>query len=85
MVCDYGCCVLTKEQDKLIALSGLVKEIQPIMDDEYVSGLWRRNLIRGLVWWIEGAKQADGSGSYRPQNYRGLIKCLPIVATLTVQ
>ena len=33
------------------------------MDDKYVGGLWRKDIIRELVWWVENSKQADGTGA----------------------
>jgi hypothetical protein len=57
---SFMCCGLTNEKDKLVALSGLVNEMYPFMDDEYVAGLWRRDLIMQLVWLVEDSKQVDG-------------------------
>ena len=44
------CCGLKSE---LVALSGLVKEMYPFMDGEYVAGLWRRDFIKELAWLME--------------------------------
>jgi hypothetical protein len=50
-------CELTYDRDKLVALSGLVSELQSIMDDKYLAGLWKRNMVKDLVWWVEDTKQ----------------------------
>jgi hypothetical protein len=68
---SFMCCGLTKEEDKLVALSGLVKEMQPFMNDEYVAGMWRKNLIKELVWLVEDSRQVDGTNALRPDAYRG--------------
>jgi len=78
-VVQYTCCALTCEGDKLIAISGLVKEIQPLMEDEYVCGLWRQDLINEMCWHVLYSKQADRTAPYRPQNYRG--KLIPMSET----
>jgi len=36
--------------DKLVTISGLAEQMSRIINDEYVSGLWKRDLIRGLLW-----------------------------------
>jgi hypothetical protein len=44
-------------QDRLVAISGLAKLFGDlIQDDEYVAGLWRRDMTRGLSWHVSGAK-----------------------------
>ncbi|KAH6703309.1 heterokaryon incompatibility protein-domain-containing protein [Leptodontidium sp. MPI-SDFR-AT-0119] len=41
---------LTKESDKLPALSGLAHEYCARWGDEYLAGLWRKDLCRDLLW-----------------------------------
>ncbi|PVH79651.1 HET-domain-containing protein [Cadophora sp. DSE1049] len=41
---------LTKESDKLPALSGLAHEYCARWGDEYLAGLWRQDLWRNLLW-----------------------------------
>jgi hypothetical protein len=55
----FMCCRLKDEKGKLVALSGLVKEMYLFMDGEYVAGLWRRDFIKELVWLVEDSKQVD--------------------------
>jgi hypothetical protein len=40
---------LTKGEDKLVAISGLAKDMRLIFNDEYLAGIWRK---RGLLWSI---------------------------------
>lgn len=46
----YSKCKLTKPEDKLVALSGVARTIQQETGDEYVAGLWRSALRRGMLW-----------------------------------
>lgn len=41
---------LTWPEDKLIALSGLVKEIGLIRNDNYLAGLWKNRFASQLIW-----------------------------------
>lgn len=50
IVKEYSSRKLTKGEDKLVALSGLAKEIQLRTGDEYLAGLWRRSLPMSLLW-----------------------------------
>jgi hypothetical protein len=44
-------------QDRLVAISGLAKQFGSIIkDDQYVAGLWKRDLLRGLLWHVRGTK-----------------------------
>ncbi|KAF2674286.1 HET-domain-containing protein [Microthyrium microscopicum] len=52
IVNDYSCRKLTKGRDKLVAISGLAKEFQTVMDDDYVAGLWREDMINELAWRV---------------------------------
>lgn len=41
---------LTVQADVLPALSGLAAAYQNPLRDEYVAGLWRRDIVRGMCW-----------------------------------
>ena len=58
---------LTKARDKLVAISGLAKQMHAMLHikDEYIAGLWRRNLILHMLWRISYGQRAT-----RPQPYR---------------
>ncbi|KAK3333074.1 heterokaryon incompatibility protein-domain-containing protein [Cercophora scortea] len=64
----YSECALTFPKDKLIACAGLAKRMAPILQDEYIAGMWRRYLEGELLWIVPGA-QVPGSSS-RPKEYR---------------
>ncbi|KAI8715153.1 hypothetical protein NCS52_01022400 [Fusarium sp. LHS14.1] len=41
---------LTRKTDRLPAISGLAKLYQDVFQDQYLAGLWRNDLCRGLFW-----------------------------------
>lgn len=62
---DYSCREVTYKNDTLVALSALASEFQRLSNgDEYLAGLWRRELIRWLCWIVDPSPELD------PQNLR---------------
>jgi hypothetical protein len=43
---------LTRDEDKLPALSGLARELSVARRDRYVAGLWESDMIEGLLWRV---------------------------------
>jgi hypothetical protein len=39
--------------DKLVAISGIAKVLQPYFKSRYLAGLWESNLPRGLLWSVD--------------------------------
>ena len=70
MVEVYTTCTLTEEQDKLIAIQGLANIYKSLHDDNYLAGLWRKQLPSGLMWTTRNGLQANGEPTCRPQTYR---------------
>jgi hypothetical protein len=62
--------VLTRPEDKLIAISGVAKVFQSVAEDEYLAGLWREDLPSQLLWSVESCRQANGLPSVKPHPYR---------------
>lgn len=52
-VVAYSRCHLTYETDKLIAISGIAKQLQSLLRDEYLAGIWKRHLPYHLLWFME--------------------------------
>jgi hypothetical protein len=50
VVAEYSGRNLTYATDRLLAVSSLAHEMGRILDDAYVAGLWRQDLVRGLLW-----------------------------------
>lgn len=55
LVEDYTQRRFTKISDRLVAISGLARiYADMIRNPTYVAGLWKEDLIRGLLWHVEG-------------------------------
>ena len=50
LIVAYTSCNLTKESDKLPALSGLASRLHELTGDHYIAGMWRSKLLRQLCW-----------------------------------
>jgi hypothetical protein len=70
MVTYYSKRLLTRPEDKLIAISGIAKQIQDGIQGEYVAGLWREALPQQLLWFVTHWEQAGGPQSKRAAEYR---------------
>jgi hypothetical protein len=46
----YVGCVLTKESDRFLAMSGIAKAFREVSGDEYLAGLWKRMIHTDLLW-----------------------------------
>ncbi|PQE08066.1 heterokaryon incompatibility protein [Rutstroemia sp. NJR-2017a WRK4] len=67
MVQDYAKRELTHRTDKFPALSGLATEFAYLLDDEYVAGLWRKDLLKGLCWkWFSNNARRQSTVNYGP-------------------
>lgn len=45
---------ITMQSDILPAIGGLASRFQPLVDDQYVAGLWEADLHHGMLWRVEG-------------------------------
>lgn len=66
IVQTYGKCSITVPDDRLIAIAGIAKSILPLLEDEYLAGLWKKNLPYNLVWVLTNI---DGDLEL-PEKYR---------------
>lgn len=67
----FGRCALTKEDDKLPAISGVAKKYEHILKDTYVAGLWLSRLHTELLWRPkEFTATVMNPTIYRPSSYR---------------
>jgi hypothetical protein len=71
VVWSYTLRHLTKPSDRLPALSGLAKQYQEILDDEYVAGLWKKSLLQGGLLWqaVGGARDCKPTAVYRAPSW----------------
>jgi hypothetical protein len=64
-------CQLTRAEDKLPALSGIAKTIQPFLANrDYFAGLWGEDFIPNLLWFVKIPDSGYTGFSRRPQTYR---------------
>ncbi|KAH8800212.1 heterokaryon incompatibility protein-domain-containing protein [Xylogone sp. PMI_703] len=47
---NYSSCKLTYSKDKLIAISGIARHIQKQTGDQYIAGMWQKDLELQLCW-----------------------------------
>lgn len=52
MVCSYTALSLTKSKDRLIAISGLAKQLASGRKSRYLAGIWEETLNDDLLWVI---------------------------------
>ncbi|KAI1090626.1 heterokaryon incompatibility protein-domain-containing protein [Rostrohypoxylon terebratum] len=52
IVSNYTSCKLTKESDRLVAISGIAKIFQNFNGDTYLAGLWKNRLHFYLGWTV---------------------------------
>jgi hypothetical protein len=48
---EYSRCELTFARDKLVAISGLARIFQAEIKDDYLAGLWKKDLKSQLLWY----------------------------------
>ncbi|KAH6889762.1 heterokaryon incompatibility protein-domain-containing protein, partial [Thelonectria olida] len=59
---------LTVESDAFPALAGLASRISGLLEDEYVAGLWRSNMVEGLLWARKN--ETPDNRPVRPKSWR---------------
>lgn len=63
MMEDYSCRKLSFEKDRLPALAGMVEVFREHVDDGPLLGLWRGDLVNGLLWRVrEPGQRASPPG-----------------------
>jgi hypothetical protein len=50
---------ITKSNDRLAAIGGLVKALQPQIQDKYVGGLWLNSISEDLLWGVAKSTSDD--------------------------
>ncbi|KAH7069925.1 heterokaryon incompatibility protein-domain-containing protein [Paraphoma chrysanthemicola] len=70
MLKTYSQLSLTHGSDRLPALSGIVTRFAQKFDDEYVAGLWRKDLVYGLIYMVD-TNEHPRPRSLHPSAVRG--------------
>jgi hypothetical protein len=55
----YTGCKLTYPSDKLVAISGIARLLARTSGEEYVAGMWKRDIWHDLLWHSQGTKWTD--------------------------
>jgi hypothetical protein len=65
LVTRYMTCGITKTSDRLVAMSGLARQVSTILNDDYIAGLWLSRLVDCLPWHLQ-----ENEGAFRPSPYQ---------------
>ncbi|EWZ78364.1 hypothetical protein FOXG_14077 [Fusarium oxysporum f. sp. lycopersici 4287] len=60
---------ITKPKDRMVAISAVAEAMSLILDDQYVAGLWKRDIIRGLLWMSVRGRNVRPRRAKRGQGY----------------
>ena len=52
---------LTYNSDKLPALSGYASYIHSKTSDTYLAGLWKKDVLMQLLWWVDSRAMSTSS------------------------
>ena len=75
LVARYTTRNLTNRSDTLAALSGIATTMQYSLKDQYIGGIWKRDLIRELVWGVAFHYTSCVSFGQLPSDYRAPSFC----------
>jgi hypothetical protein len=53
---------LTKKGDRLIAFEGVTRQMTFLLDDRCVLGIWKKDALRSLIWFVEPSHKPGYSG-----------------------
>ena len=59
----YCASSLSHSSDKLVAISGIARELAPRMHSKYLAGLWEVQLARQLLWIVKPASKFEATES----------------------
>jgi hypothetical protein len=71
LVSKYTACDLSFEQDIFPAISGLARRYKEVFKDRYFAGLWRSDMVHGLLWCV--IRNSETVSDIYPRTYRGEI------------
>jgi hypothetical protein len=76
---DYSSRLLTRVEDKAMAIQGLANEMKRYIDSSYISGHWYRNLPLELLWQPSGRKHSCLADRFRAPSWSWLAADGPVV------
>jgi len=66
---NYSKCQITREEDKLVAISGMAQRMHQVTNDIYLAGLWRSSLPHNLLWSVLSSSRASRPIKYRAPSW----------------
>lgn len=66
---NYSARKMTKSSDVFPALAGLASELNLHLNDQYVAGLWKADLHRGLLWRVVEPETCQEATPYRAPSW----------------
>lgn len=63
LVGDYGLRQPDTPSDRLLGLANVARAFQPLLDDEYIAGMWKKSLLECLCWQSSRCKPLPGTTS----------------------
>jgi hypothetical protein len=67
---SYGATRLTFPTDRLIALSGIAREVQKVLKTTYIAGMWQDQLPDSLLWGSYGDSRCAVAPKYIAPSWR---------------
>jgi hypothetical protein len=77
---SYSRCALTYQRDKLVAISGVAKEMSKVVNDQYLAGMWRSQLPTLLLWYVGEAPSTLRHQRVRKADEKLWIRPRPLLA-----
>lgn len=65
IVDTYGRCAITEPNDRLFAIAGIANSLQPMFQDKYLAGLWKKDIPYNLAWSLANVEEVRASQQYR--------------------
>ena len=69
MLADFTSRSLTYDEDRLPAIAGIAKRFGEAADDDYHAGLWRRDMLLGILWHAISINPAETTKSVRAPSW----------------
>lgn len=73
LIDEYGERSVTSDEDRLPAVAGLARTVGEALQDQYLAGLWKGDLLEGLLWRSTGVMLSSGLETHlqnvRQRNY----------------
>lgn len=80
IILSYTAAKLTYERDRMVAIAGLAKIVQEENNDQYLAGMWRKDLELQLIWtqpWRRDGMGIEKRADYRRPSWSWASMCAP--------